>query len=76
MIDLVMAGRREAIIRRHNEMAWLAYHVAALSRTKKLPRLEKLMHQTSKREQTPEEMLALVRVMNAAFGGTVKEAKK
>lgn len=57
-------------------MAWLAWHVAALSRTKKLPKLESLFAKTRRRkDQTPEQMLSMIRTLNAAFGGVVKEKK-
>lgn len=62
--------------REHNKLAWLAWHVAALSRAKKLPKLEALFVKTRRQTvQSPEQMLTMIRALNAAFGGTVKEKK-
>lgn len=42
---------------------------------KKFPKIEKLMHRESRRtpraRQTPAQMLAIVKMLNAAYGGTV-----
>jgi hypothetical protein len=56
--------------REHNESAWHAYHVAAMSRAKKIPKLEKLLiREQARKPQTWQEMRSMVRVMNAMFGG-------
>ena len=58
----------------------LAWHIAMLMRTdprKRLPKLETLLyrHKSSRKKQTPEEMLAVVKMLNAAFGGRVIKKK-
>ena len=70
-----MRGHREAAVRAHNANAWLAWHVEALARQKKLPSLERLMlrsaeHVVEKR-QTPEQMLAIARMLTLAMGGRI-----
>ena len=62
--------------RRTNELVYLAWHVAALSRQPKLPELQSLMQAEDdhrKKDQTPDEMLAMVRMLNAAMGGVEVE---
>jgi hypothetical protein len=57
--------------REHKARAWLAWHVAALMRVKKLPRLERIAGRSPTRPQTPDEMLAIIKMLNAAYGGSV-----
>ncbi len=64
--------------RRTNELVSLAWHVAALSRQPKLPDLSSLMQpedSNRKRDQTPDEMLTMVRMLNAAMGGVEVEVE-
>lgn len=62
--------------REHNNRAWLAWHIGFLSRVnpKKFPKLEKLLYRArgGKKRQTPEEMLAIVKMITVAHGGEVK----
>lgn len=47
--------------REHNSHAWLAWHIAAMSRTKKLPPLSKLIiKQTAKPRQTWRQQLGVM----------------
>lgn len=57
--------------RDHNSNAWLAWHVAALSRmeTKKFPKLDALMYREPAKPQTPDQIESTLRMLNAAFGG-------
>jgi len=57
--------------RDHNSNAWLAWHVAALTRMdpKKFPKLDKLLHREPPKPQTPEQMETILRTLTAAFGG-------
>jgi hypothetical protein len=55
----------------------LAWHIEALHRTKKLPKLDKLLKRRGERApQTPEQMLGIVKMLNAAFGGRVVTLRK
>jgi hypothetical protein len=62
-------------IREHNERAWAVHTAAALSRCdpKKFPHLRKLQVADGRRsrQQSAEEMLSIIRMMNAAVGGAV-----
>lgn len=57
--------------RETNERIWLAWHIVALDRTDRLPKLESLLVKKSepKRKQTPEEMLLAMKSIFLAFGG-------
>jgi len=50
-----LATRRE-----HNNRAWLAWHIAALSRAKKLPALKSLYTRDKPRVQTWQEQFAVM----------------
>ena len=73
----MFAGEEARLQREHNDRAWLAWHVARLSMVnpKKFPKIEKLMVRgRGKRraaKQTPEQMLAVVKMLNAAYGGSI-----
>lgn len=62
--------------REHNDRAWLAHTTAALHRSegKRFPPLSRLQLRDAARRRTvddPDDMLALVKMMNAALGGNV-----
>lgn len=61
----------------HNEFAWVAWHVAALQRVKKLPKLEKFLSKRKKRErQTSKQMRKIIEMHHALHGGVDKRKKK
>jgi hypothetical protein len=49
----------------------LAWHIALFERQKKLPALNTILQieQKEKRKQTVEEMISVVKLLNAAYGG-------
>jgi len=53
--------------------AWLAWHVVALDRTKRLPPLKSLLGpaKPERKAQTWQEQARIARQLNAAFGGRV-----
>lgn len=59
------------------DLLFLAWHIEAFARTKTLPPLKNLLQQVENaqqhHEQTDEEMLAMVKILNAAYGGEVVE---
>jgi hypothetical protein len=68
-----LAFERQAV-RDHNDRAWLAWHIAALPLQKRFPALKSLFidePQHRRKPMTPEQTLALVKMMNAAMGGDV-----
>jgi hypothetical protein len=53
------------------DMIYIAWHTAALTRIKEIPSLSSLMQETEKKKvQTDEEMMAMAKILNAAFGGS------
>ena len=61
--------------RRVNELLYGAWHTAVLSRMKEIPPLNRLLQDTEeKKPQTDNEMLAMCKLLNAAYGGEVVEA--
>lgn len=73
--DREMAAAVKIREQQANERIWLAWHIAALSRTDKLPKLETLLSkpEAPKRRQTGEEMLLAMKSIFYAFGGDPAE---
>lgn len=60
--------------RETNERLWLAWHIVALDRTEKLPKLETILISSEPpRKQTGEEMLVVMKSIFLAFGGDPAE---
>lgn len=57
-----------------NELIYLAWHTAYLQRVTKFPDLKSLLQEDKKNAQTDDEMMAMARMLNAAFGGDEVEA--
>jgi hypothetical protein len=67
-------GYNKRHIMRSNELITLAWNTAALVRTEEMPELESiLISDVVKETQTDDEMLSIVKMLNAAFGGEVVE---
>ncbi|KQZ00904.1 hypothetical protein ASD45_08555 [Pseudolabrys sp. Root1462] len=63
-------GRRYQ--REHDQRAWLAWHIAYLPRSEKPVPLDRLLSRARPREpQTDEEAFEIVKLLNAAYGGTI-----
>lgn len=71
-IIATLAARNAIAIRQHNERAWLAWHIGALPRMKKYPKLDDLRvkPQASSR-QSVEQQLAIARMWAARGIGTI-----
>jgi hypothetical protein len=68
MIRIATAARRR-LENEHNARAWHAWHVAALQRQKRLPRLDTLMiRRRSERAQTWQEQMQVCRMIASAYG--------
>lgn len=59
---------------RVNELISLAWHTAAFTRSSKLPALKTFLQDERKehRKQTVDEMISVVKLINAAHGGIEK----
>lgn len=73
----MLIGHRKRERHEINKLLYTAWHMAVFSRQKKIPELKTILideeQQERPKEQTPEQMLAIVRIWNAAYGGTVVE---
>lgn len=71
----MVEGKIKSQKRRMNELLFLAWHIEALARQKRLPALSSLLKEEkpSGRQQSDEEMLNMAKLLNAAFGGEVLE---
>lgn len=73
-----MRGTKRRIEREADERMSLAWHIVALDRTKKLPKLETLLiggKSRNGRRQTPDEHLVAMKSIFLAFGGNPEELK-
>lgn len=67
------------MVRERNLLAWHAWHVVALPRSKKLPPLRKLLTKEPRKkqdQQTPEQMKEIAKLWTIALGGKVKTKAK
>lgn len=70
-LNCYFRGHAKRVKEESKEKITIAYMIAALSRAKKMPKLEKLI-EMPKKKMTNEEMLNKVKILNGAFGGDVK----
>lgn len=68
-----MEGRRQAAEAREQARLAAAWYGEALARTKRLPPLEGLLRPDDAGDQTPEDMLAVMKVIQAAGGDVTIE---
>jgi hypothetical protein len=74
----VFEGIGARLRREHNERAWLAWHVEALRRAKKVPPLKKLYAREprQRRAQSWQDMQAAAKAWTLLLGGKVVRANK
>ena len=67
VFEVHLAGAVDRLEREQSDRAWLAWHIAALQRTKKLPRLRDLQPRSRPKTgaQSPAEMIAIARQWHA-----------
>ena len=69
-ISVILDASASRLKREHNDRAWMVWHIEALSRAKKLPKLKDLTHgatQKQTRRQTVEEQIAIAHRWTAAL---------
>lgn len=76
-----IAATLKRLTREQDDRAWLAWHIAALGRFKKMPKLHEMQsgkrrRAASGRRQSSEIQLAQMKAMFLAFGGDPKELAK
>lgn len=76
-VDREMRGASRRLERENNERMSLAWHIVALDRSKKLPKIETLMRNSGKprKPQTEEEKLFAMKSIFLAFGGDPAELR-
>lgn len=75
--DRELRGAMKRRQRETDERLWLAWHIVALDRTERLPKLETLLArpEAPRRKQSPEEMLTAMKGIFLAFGGSPEQLK-
>jgi hypothetical protein len=66
----VLRGAHRRVLDEHNDRAWMAWHVAALQRMKRMPRLGELLAREHKPQST-QDMVAMFEAITRMHGGTV-----
>lgn len=67
---MILDGATSRLKHEQNDRAWLAWHIEALARAKKMPKLAEMMHGAPKkpnRPQTVEEQIAIAHRWTAAL---------
>jgi len=59
-VHLILEACKAAEIRRHNQMVWAVWHIAALSRLKRLPKLKSLFYKEPKPRQSWQTQMAIM----------------
>lgn len=76
---LIMSeGYQRKQIDRAKEIIVLSWNIANFTNAKELPKLDELLDRIDnnskpKQEQTDDDMLAMVKILNSAYGGEVVE---
>lgn len=67
-IGFIFEGVSSRMNREHNDRAWAVWHIEALARVKKLPKLADMTVGTTKksRRQTADEQIAIAHMWTAA----------
>ena len=67
-ISVILKGAGARLSREHDAKAWLAWHIEALARVKKLPKLTDMQSgkPAKRRKMTPEEMISMAHLWTAA----------
>lgn len=66
-------GKHRAAIRDQNARAWMVWHIAALQRAKKLPKLKTMMVKEKPRVQSWQEQQMIMQSWATAHNARLKE---
>jgi hypothetical protein len=69
---IAMHGKLRAARRELNQRAWLAWHIAALQRSKKLPRLKSMMTKEKPRAQSGQEQATIMQLWATGHNAKLK----
>lgn len=70
-LSLTFEAYNERLMYQHNERAWLAWHTAALQRTKTMPELHTLLAKKKSPQTEMEEQLEGLKQWVQAAGGKI-----
>ncbi len=70
-VQLTFDAGAERLGREHNDRAWMAWHVAALQRSKKFPQLSKLLVQRRKQDNWRKQVEGLKNWVIATGGKVI-----
>jgi hypothetical protein len=69
MVLHIATAARQRLANEHNGRAWLAWHITALPKQKRLPRLDTLTIKRQRtRDQTWQQQMQVCRMIAAAYG--------
>ena len=69
-LQIYLDAKEEINRNKINELLFVAWHVEAFARQKKLPKLSKIITEKKKKQkQSSNDMLSVIRNINAALGG-------
>lgn len=71
-MSIAMNGKLRAARREHNQRAWLAWHVAALQRAKKLPTLKSMLARDRPRPQSWQQQSTIMQSWAVAHNGKLR----
>jgi hypothetical protein len=71
-LSAAMHGKLKASRHEHNQRAWLAWHIAALYRAKKMPKLKSMLARDKPRVQSWQEQAAVMEKWAAAHNAKEK----
>lgn len=71
-LNLHIEAYNECMKFEQEERITAAYLTALWGRVRKMPKLKDVLKRQQTKSQTPEQMLAKIRAMNAAMGGETK----
>lgn len=76
-VDCEFQGAAKRRERETDELTWLAWHIVALDRTERLPKLQDILsrQEPARKAQTGEEMLLAMKGLFLAHGGNPEELK-
>lgn len=69
-LNLHIEAFNEIRTQEHKEQLSMAYMTAYWGRVKRMPDLKKILNDDKSKQQSAEQMLKVVRSLNAAFGGS------
>jgi hypothetical protein len=70
-LAIAMNGKLRAARRDHNQRAWLAWHIAAMGRAKKIPRLASMLAKEKPRQQSWQEQQMILASWSVAHNAKV-----